>query len=102
MPHFLIFEFFEMSHFSYLILKKSYLISKNSNTKKLGISNYWHVIKYKTEKEPKMKFFDFGAFQKIIKMLSHDKNLFHILFGAFHYNACIQKFYSAFQPISSW
>ena len=36
-----------------------------------------------TEKEPKMKSFDFGAFQKIMKMLSHDKINFHMLFGAF-------------------
>ena len=38
----------------------------------------------KTEKEPKMKFFDFGAFQKIMKMLSREKILFHMLFGASH------------------
>ena len=37
-----------------------------------------------------MKFFDFGAFQKIMKMLSHDKILFHILFVAFHNSSCIR------------
>ena len=42
----------------------------------------------KTENEPKMKFFDFGAFQKIEKMLSHDKILFHMLFEAFHDTSC--------------
>ena len=31
-----------------------------------------------------MKFFDFEAFQKIVKMLSHDKILVHMLFEAFH------------------
>ena len=31
-----------------------------------------------------MKFFDFGAFQKIMKMLSREKILFHMLFGASH------------------
>ena len=31
-----------------------------------------------------MKFFDFGAFQKIIKMLSREKILFHMLFRASH------------------
>ena len=31
------------------------------------------MINFKTENEPKMKFFDFGAFQKIEKMLSQDK-----------------------------
>ena len=43
-----------------------------------------HVIYFKTEKEPKMKFFDFGAFQKIMKMLSREKIIFHMLFGASH------------------
>ena len=38
-----------------------------------------------------MKFFDFGAFQKIVKMLSHDKILFHMLFGAFHDTSCMNK-----------
>ena len=31
-----------------------------------------------------MKFFDFGAFQKIMKMLSREKIIFHMLFGASH------------------
>ena len=31
-----------------------------------------------------MKFFDFGAFQKIMKMLSREKYIFHMLFGASH------------------
>ena len=35
-----------------------------------------------------MKFFDFGAFQEIEKLLSHDKILFHMLFGAFHDTSC--------------
>ena len=35
-----------------------------------------------------MKFFDFGAFQKIEKLPSHDKILFHMLFGAFHDTSC--------------
>ena len=38
-----------------------------------------------------MKFFDFGAFQKIEKMPSHDKILFHKLFGAFHDTSCIES-----------
>ena len=46
------------------------------------------MINFKTEIEPKMKFFDFGAFQKIEEMLSHDKILFHMLFGAFHDTSC--------------
>ena len=46
------------------------------------------MINFKTENEPKMKFFDFGAFQKIEKMPSHDKILFHMLFGAFHDTSC--------------
>ena len=39
-----------------------------------------------------MKFFDFGAFQKIEKMLSHDKILFHMIFGAFHDTSCNKVF----------
>ena len=31
-----------------------------------------------------MKFFDFGAFQINEQMPSHDKNIFHIRFEAFH------------------
>ena len=65
------FEFFEMPHFSYLILKIG----------KWGISKNKHVINFLTEKEPKMKFFDFGAFQKIRKILSREKYIFHMLFG---------------------
>ena len=42
-----------------------------------------HVINFKTEKEPKMKFFDFWEFKERQK-LSHDKIIFHMLFGAFH------------------
>ena len=37
-----------------------------------------------------MKFFDFGAFQKIMKMLSREKILFHMLFGASHGTSRIQ------------
>ena len=36
------------------------------------------------EKEPKMKFFDFRAFQTIMKMLSHEKIFFQMLFEAFY------------------
>ena len=42
------------------------------------------MINFKTQKEPKMKLFDFGAFQKNMQMLSHDKIIFHMLFEAFH------------------
>ena len=38
-------------------------ISNISNIEKWGISDFSHVIILKTEKEPKMKLFDFGAFQ---------------------------------------
>ena len=54
-----------------------------------------HMINFKIENEPKMKFFDFGAFQKIEKMLSHDKILFHMLFGAFHDTSCILEMQKA-------
>jgi len=44
-----------------------------------------------------MKLFDFGAFEmpfqkiKFMKMLSHDKIIFHVLFGAFHITPRISK-----------
>ena len=31
-----------------------------------------------------MELFDFWAFQNFMKMLSHDKIIFHMLFWAFH------------------
>ena len=37
-----------------------------------------HVINFEFEKEPKMRFFDFGAFQIIFQMISHGKIM---LFG---------------------
>ena len=42
------------------------------------------MINFLTEKEPKMKFFDFGAIQKIKNMLSREKYIFHMLNGASH------------------
>ena len=42
------------------------------------------MINSKRVKEPKMKYFDFAAFQKITITLSHDKIIFHMLYGAFH------------------
>ena len=40
------------------------------------------MINFKTDKEPKMKLFDFWAFQNFTQILSHDKIIFHMLFGA--------------------
>ena len=37
-------------------------------------------------KQSKMKFFDFGTIQKISKMLSREKYIFHMLLGASHGN----------------
>ena len=42
------------------------------------------MISFLTEKEPKIKFFDFGAFQKIKKMVSREKIIFHEIFWASH------------------
>jgi len=44
------------------------------------------VINFNTEKKPNIKFFDFEAFQKILEMLSREKIIFHMLFGAFNDN----------------
>ena len=85
MPRFLMFENFEMPHFSHFQNQigkmghfKSFEHKKAGHFKKLGCDHL------KTEKEPKMKFFDFGTFQKIMRMLSHVKIIFHMLFGALH------------------
>ena len=58
MPNFLMFENFEMPNFS-------------------EFQNQIGII-------PKMELFDFWAFQNFMKMLSHDKIIFHMLFWAFH------------------
>ena len=45
------------------------------------------MINLQTEKEPKINFFDFGAFQEImqnLQMLSHDKLIFGMVLGSFH------------------
>ena len=51
---------------------------------KWGISKKRHVTSFKTRNEPKMKLFDFGAFQNKMHMASREKYIFHMLFGAFH------------------
>ena len=62
-------------------------ISNISNIEKWGISNNSRVINFITQKEPKMKFFDFGTCEMPHlngKMPSHDKIIFRMFFGAFH------------------
>ena len=54
----------------------------SESDRKNGAKNK-HVINFKTQKEPKMKFFDFGASQEISKMLSHDKSSFTCFSGHF-------------------
>ena len=51
-----------------------------------------------------MKLFDFRAFQNFMEMLSHEKIIFHMLFGAFQNNEGnlpIQKIFSARDVIIS-
>ena len=57
---------------------------KKNEHKKTGNFEKKHVINFKTENEPKMKLFDFGAFQKQMHMPSRKKYIFHMLVGAFH------------------
>ena len=64
--------------------KEKWGISKNSNIKNRGISKKKHVTSLKMKNEPKMKVFDFGAFQINMHMASREKYIFHMLFGAFH------------------
>ena len=59
-------------------------ISKNSNIENRGILKNKHVTSLKMKNEPKMKVFDFGAFQKNMHLASREKYIFHMLFGAFH------------------
>ena len=42
------------------------------------------MTSFKTRNEPKMKVFEFGAFQNKMHMASREKYIFHMLFGAFH------------------
>ena len=49
------------------------------------------MTSFKTRNEPKMKLFEFGAFQKIRHMASREKHIFHKLFGAFHDTPRITK-----------
>ena len=49
--------------------------NREMNFKKLACDQFL------TEKKPKMKFFDFGAFQKIMKMLSREKIIFACFLG---------------------
>ena len=51
--------------------------------RKLGISKKMHVINFKTANEPKLKFFDFWAFEIIMQMISHDQIIFNMFFGHF-------------------
>ena len=57
---------------------------KKFEHKKSGHFKEKHVTCLKTRNEPKMKIFDFGAFQNKMHMASREKYIFHILFGAFH------------------
>ena len=61
---------------------------KKMNIKKRGISNKMHVINFKSENEPKMKW----GISKKKPMQSREKYIFHMLFGAFHNTSRILKF----------
>ena len=58
-----------------------------------------HVINFKIEKEPKMKYYDFEAFPKIVEMLSRDKIIFHVLFGAFYGTSCSSTVYQRLEDL---
>ena len=55
---------------------------------KLGHVKKFEHKKVKHLKKLENEILQFGAFQKIEKMLSLDKILFHMLFGAFHDTPC--------------
>ena len=54
------------------------------------------MINFKTENEPKIKLFDFGAFQKQMHMQSREKYIFHMLLGAFHNTSRIWLIFISF------
>ena len=58
-------------------------ISQNLNIKNRGISKKKHVTCLKTRNEPKMKVFDFGAFQNKMHMASREKTSFTYFLGHF-------------------
>ena len=60
--------------------------------KNRGISKKKHVTSLKIKIEPKMKVFDFWAFQINMHMASREKYIFHMLFGAFHITPRIYTF----------
>ena len=72
---------FFLSHFGN---GKKLGISKFFRIEKWGISKKRHVTSFKTRNEPKMKLFEFGAFQNKMHMASREKYIFHMLLGAFH------------------
>ena len=47
------------------------------------------LINFQAENQPKIKLFDFGAFQINMHMASREKYIFHMLFGAFHITSSI-------------
>ena len=55
---------------------------ENFKHKKVGHLKKKHVMNFKTEKNPKMKFFDLRTFRNKMQMQSHDKIIFYMLFGA--------------------
>ena len=73
--------------FSYLIFQMGNGAFQKNEHKKVGHFEKKHVISLKTENEPKIKLFDFGALRKQMHMPSREKDIFHMLFGAFH-NTC--------------
>ena len=71
MGHFEKFELKKVGHFKKLTCDqiKNRKSTENEIRRFWGISKNQHVINFDSENEPKVKFFDFGAFQKIRKML---------------------------------
>ena len=82
MPHFFMLEFFEMPHFSYLILK----MGKMGHFKKFEHKKVGHFEKLARDQflNRKLNSSILGHFKKNMKMLSREKILFHMLFWASH------------------
>ena len=75
--HFFMVEIFEMPHFFYLILKGENGAFRIKSTRSI----------LKKKRNRKFNYSIFGAYQIEMHMPSHDKIIFHMLFGEFHTNS---------------
>ena len=81
--HFRFFFYFKIDHVLIFWNARIFLFSKILKCPSFPFSESNRNSNFKIEKEPKMNFSDFGAFQEIMHMLSHDTIIFQMFFGHF-------------------